>query len=294
MHKAWLLMTVLAMFSLVVSGMAFGAGGGEARPVRRAILLVAFGTRIPEAQKAFDQIDARVRAAFPGVDVRWAYTSGVIRAKLAAEGQHLDSPESALAKLMDELYTHVAVLSLHVIPGSEFHDLQRNVSLFGRMAGGFEKIEIAMPLIASHDDMVRVARALMKQIPPERKPEDAVIFAGHGSGAHPADATYAAMDHVLNEEAGNVYMGTVQGYPSIEEIIPKLVANKVRKVWLIPFMTVAGDHARNDIAGEKPESWKSLLTKNGIAAEAVFKGMGQYPEVVEVWIDHLREAISKL
>jgi sirohydrochlorin cobaltochelatase len=35
----------------------------------------------------------------------------------------LDSPETAFAKLMEDGYTHVAVLSLHTIPGEEFHEL---------------------------------------------------------------------------------------------------------------------------------------------------------------------------
>lgn len=294
MQTPWFLMSALMMLGPFASERSFVSGGGRDRPARRAILLVAFGTSVPEAQKSFDRIQDGVEAAFPGVEVRWAYTSRVIRAKAASRGRRLDSPETALAKLMDDGYTHVALLSLHVIPGKEFHELYRNARLFGDMAGGFEKIEIAMPLIASHEDTLRVARALIRRIPGERKPEDAVVFAGHGTGKHPADAVYGAMDRVLKEEARNVFVATVQGYPSIGDVVPKLAEQKVRRAWLIPFMTVAGDHVRNDISGDKPDSWKSLLAKNGIACETVFSGLGEYPEVVEVWIDHLREAYSKL
>ena len=115
------------------------AGHGEKRPVQKAILLVAFGTSDPEAQKTFGRIEEQARKAFPGVEIRWAYTSGMIRKKLAREGKALDSPEVALARLMETGFTHVAVLSLHTIPGEEFHELHRNAHLFGQMEGGFEK-----------------------------------------------------------------------------------------------------------------------------------------------------------
>ncbi|MBU4117700.1 MAG: sirohydrochlorin cobaltochelatase, partial [Proteobacteria bacterium] len=36
-------------------------------------------------------------------------------------------------------------------------------------------------------------------------------------------------------------------------------ADKTKKVLLKPFMTVAGDHAKNDMAGPEPDSLKSLL-----------------------------------
>jgi sirohydrochlorin cobaltochelatase len=68
------------------------------------------------------------------------YTSTIVRTKLAKEGKILDSPETTLAKLMDEGYTHVAIPSLHTIPGEEFHNLYQNAHLFTQMAGGFEKL----------------------------------------------------------------------------------------------------------------------------------------------------------
>ena len=61
----------------------------------------------------------------------------------------------------------------------------------------------------------------------------------------------------------------------------------------MPFMAVAGDHARNDMSGEKEGSWKSVLTKNGFTCEVILKGTGEYPEIVDIWIDHLRSALTQ-
>lgn len=270
------------------------AGGKRKRPERRAILLVAFGTAVPEAQKAFEQIHAQASGAFPHCEIRWAYTSRVIRTRLAREGRTVSSPEMALAGLMEEGFTRVAVLSLHVIPGIEFHDLIRNAGLFGQMAGGFERILVARPLLSSRRDMVRVASALIQRIPAERKPEEAVILLGHGTEKHPSDAIYAAMAHTFAEMAPLVFVGTVQGYPAMEDVLPKLQEKKVRKAFLMPFMAVAGDHARKDMAGDQADSWKSQLHEEGITVETVLTGIAEYPEIVEIWLDHLREVVAGL
>jgi sirohydrochlorin cobaltochelatase len=270
------------------------AAHGEKRAPKKVILMAAFGTTVPEAQKAFDQIDARAKQVFPGVEIRWAYTSTIVRNKLAKEGKVLDSPETALAKLMDEGYTDVAILSLQTIPGEEFHNLYQNAHLFAQMAGGFEKIVVARPLLSSHDDMVRVAKAMLKNIPAGRKPEDVVLLMGHGSEKHPSDALYVAMNQILSELDPNVWIATVDGYPSLNDLLPKLQQKKSKKTYLMPFMLVAGDHAMNDMAGDRPDSWKSILTKNGYQCEITIKGTGEYPEIVDVWLDHLRAAYSHL
>ena len=42
---------------------------GEKGPMKKGILLVAFGSTIPEAQVSFENIDRSVKKAFPGVEV---------------------------------------------------------------------------------------------------------------------------------------------------------------------------------------------------------------------------------
>jgi sirohydrochlorin cobaltochelatase len=280
------------------SEMPHSGGGLSARPGNRAkkkaILLVAFGTSAPEARKAFDEIERQVGIAYPAVEVRWAYTSGVIRGKLGKLGIHFDSPETALARMMDDGYTHVAVLSLHVIPGLEFHGLYRNAGLFRQMAGGFKRISVARPLISSHEDMARVAGALIEVMPAGRKPDEAVLFMGHGSKNHPADAVYSAMNYVLQELDANVAVATVAGYPTLDDVMPKLAEKQIRRVYLMPLMAVAGEHVRKDMAGEGPDSWKSILKRNGFETQEALKGMCEYPGIVAVWLDHLADAFSQL
>lgn len=294
LHKMYFVLMVSTVLCLLVGHWAFAVAGSGAGSPRKAILLVAFGTSVPEVQRAYGRVEAAAKQAFPGTEIRWAYTSKTIRAKLAQQGNPLDSPEMALAKMMEDGFTHVAVLSLHVIPGIEFHDLYANTQLFSQMVGGFERILVARPLLSSHEDMTQVAQALLMNIPQNRKSEDLIVYMGHGSEKHPSDAIYAAMNFVFQGLDANVFVATISGYPSLDELLPEIMKRNAKKAYLIPFMAVAGDHARNDMAGDQPDSMKSLLAAKGIICEAVLSGVVEYPEVIEVWLKHLREVFEQL
>ncbi|MDL2321410.1 sirohydrochlorin cobaltochelatase [Desulfosarcina sp. OttesenSCG-928-B08] len=263
---------------------------GPPPPKKTGILLVAFGSSEASAQVSFATIDKKVKAAFPNIPVRWAYTSHIIREKLAKEGKVLDSPATALARMQDEKFTHVAVQSLHTIGGEEYHDLGQTVAAF-RSMGGFQKIMLGYPLLSTQADFQRVSAAIFQVIPKTRKSSDAVVFMGHGT-AHPANAFYAALMFQLQTKDSNIFVGTVEGYPEIDEIRDMLVAKKIKKAYLMPFMSVAGDHAKNDMAGDEVDSWKSVLEKAGITCEAILKGTAEYDVFVDIWVDHLKVCLD--
>lgn len=300
-QKAIVTLTIITFFlGLLFATAAMAAGQGHATDHATAgekgpaILLVTFGTSIPSARQAFDNIDQQVKKAFPGVEVRWAYTSHIIRKKLAGEGKFLDSPEVALAKLMDEGYARVAVQSLHMIPGQEFHEIYGNAKMFERLAGGFDKVIVANPLLSSDEAMENVVKILpAAMVPGERKPDDAVVLMGHGTH-HSSDAIYSAMMYKFQNADPNIYVGTVEGHPTFDEVKALLLKKGIRKAYLLPFMSVAGDHARNDLAGDEEDSWKSMLTQAGIECVPVLKGMAEYGVLVDLWIGNLRAAMKHL
>ena len=282
---------IFALLLLVSVGWGLATlGHGYAGQKKIGILLVTFGSSLPEAQVSFENIDRKVRQAFPEVPVRWAYTSSIIRKKFAKQGKQLDSPDSALKKMNEEGFTHVAVQSLHTINGEEYDELLRSVETFQGL-NGFEDIVVGYPLLTSQEDMERVTAALLTNIPKERKKEEGVVFMGHGSH-HPSNAFYAALMFQIQRKDPNVFIGCVEGYPEIDVIKEMLQEKKIKKVYLMPLMSVAGDHARNDMAGKGEDSWVSVLTKAGIESLPILKGTAEYDNVVDIWVDHLREALA--
>lgn len=263
----------------------------EAREMKKGILLVAFGTSEASAKVSFQHIEAKVKKAFPGVDVRWAYTSHIIRHKLAGQGDIILSPAQALAKMMDEGYTHVAVQSLHTIPGEEYHELAMTVNGFKAMPGGFDRLILGFPMLGAQDTVAKAVDAIFATLPKARKANDAVVLMGHGTH-HPGNIYYSAMNWQLQQKDPNIIMGTVEGYPELGDVIAWLKERKTGKVWLMPFMSVAGDHAKNDMAGHEEDSWKSRLTKAGFSCQTVLKGTAEYDEFVDIWVGQLAKAMT--
>ena len=281
---------LFAVFCLITMD-GFAAGDHE-RPRKDGILLVAFGSSEKSAQVSFENIDREVKASYPGIPVRWAYTSRIIRDKLARQGTSLDSPETALAKMQDEQFTHVAVQSLHTIAGAEFHDLRRTVGAF-RTTGGFRNLVLGYPLMSTQEDMENVVEAIKATIPAKRSKEDAVVLMGHGTH-HPANVFYAALMFQLQLDDPNIFVGTVEGFPEIGLLKKLLLEKKIKKAYLIPFMSVAGDHAKNDMAGDEDDSWISILTGAGIECVPVMKGTAEFGDFVDIWVDHLGESLETL
>ena len=265
----------------------------EAREMKKGILLVAFGTSKASAKVSFQHIEAKVKKAFPGVDVRWAYSSHIIRHKLAGQGDIILSPAQALAKMMDEGYTHVAVQSLHTIPGEEYHELAMTVNGFKTMPGGFDRLILGFPLLGAQDTVAKAVDAIFATLPKARKANDAVVLMGHGTH-HPGNIYYSAMNWQLQQKDPNIIMGTVEGYPELGDVIAWLKERKTGKVWLMPFMSVAGDHAKNDMAGDEEDSWKSRLTKAGFSCQTVLKGTAEYDEFTDIWVEQLAKVVAHL
>ena len=278
------------VLSITIGTVHVNADHGHVMPKKVGILLVAFGSSEASAQVSFENIDKQVKAAYPKIPVRWAYTSHIIRAKLAKQGKLLDSPEVALAKMQDEKFTHVAVQSLHTIGGEEYHDLRRTVEAF-KIMGRFQRIILGYPLMATQEDMERTVAAIMKNIPGDRKKNQAVVLMGHGT-PHPSNAFYAALMFQLQLKDPNIFVGTVEGYPDVNQIKDLMIKKKIRKAYLMPFMSVAGDHAKNDMAGDEPDSWKSILTHAGVTCVPILKGTAEYDDFVDIWMDHIRGPLS--
>ncbi|MCI6098377.1 MAG: sirohydrochlorin cobaltochelatase [Selenomonadaceae bacterium] len=263
-----------------------------------AIVVMTFGTTFAENRaKTIDATIEGIKAAHPGVKVVTAYTSHIIIDRVAAnEGIKYPTPEEALAQLKAEGYTRVALTTLDIIPGMEYN---YKLGVFNSYKQDFKKMTIGTPLMywqgqeEQADDVTEVLEAFATQFPKTKKGEGIVIMA-HGT-PNIANAYYAVIQEKLQELGyDNVFIETVEGWPSMETIIPKLKAKKIKKVTIMPFMMVAGDHANNDMAGSEEDSHKSILEKEGIKVEAYIHGLGENEAVRNVFVERANAAWDAL
>ncbi len=263
-----------------------------------AIVVMTFGTTFTDTRaKTIDATIDGIKAAHPGVKVVTAYTSHIIIDRVKAnEGITFPTPEEALDQLKAEGYTRVALATLDVIPGMEY---DYDLGVFHNYKQNFKKMTLGTPLMywqgqeGQDDDVTEAMEALATQFPKTKKGEGIVIMA-HGT-PNISNAYYSVIQAKLQELGyDNVFIETVEGWPSLETIIPKLKAKNIKKVTIMPMMMVAGDHANNDMAGEEDDSHKSILEKEGIEVTAYIHGIGENEAIRNVFVNRANAAWDAL
>lgn len=252
--------------------------------MKKAILVVSFGTTYPDAlEQAIAATENAVAEAFPGWEVRRAFTSGMIIRKLRQrDGLELDNVAQAMERLESEGFTHVAVQPTHVMHGEEYEKMLSQLEPYRlRM-----QLSVGAPLLHTVADYEAVADALLEWLPPLERGE-ALVLMGHGT-AHFANSAYAQLEHILQARCDRVYVATVEGYPTLDSVKRQLARHpEIQKLTLSPFMLVAGDHARNDMSGAE-DSWEAQLKEAGYAVRSVLLGLGQCAKIRELFVAHCR------
>lgn len=253
---------------------------------KKAILAVSFGTSHNDTREVtIDAIEKDMKDAFPDYALYRAWTSKMIIRKLKSRDHvHIHTVKEAMEQMRTDGITDVLVQPTHVINGIE-NDLMKEDALSHR--DDFHSISFGDPLLTSEQDSLDVIQAVVDEFP-DLDPEDALVFMGHGT-THYANSIYAALDYTFKDRGfKNIFLGTVEAYPSMETLMKMVKEYNPRKVILAPFMIVAGDHAKNDMAGDDPESWYNQFKAAGFDTEARFKGLGEYTGIRKILVEHLR------
>jgi len=280
-----------------------------------AIVLAPYGSLSLRALETYESIRAAYEREFPGSQVLLAFTSQLMIKRLQEkEGITVASPQAALEELNLAGYRMAVVQSLQIVPGEEFHQLAALVHDLKSHGTGpdFKHLEIGLPLLSSLEDCQRVSRVLpclwngsgwekgdnagerklqSLQSLSDRDPEkEAVLMVGHGTG-HPADSLYSLMARVLEKDHRNVFLGTLEGFPGLSEMVAELKGSGARKARMLPFLLVAGGHAENEIAGAGPGSWKSMLEREGFEVAVGLSGLGEMESIVSIFLEHTISAL---
>ena len=252
---------------------------------KAAILMVHFGTSHDDTRTlTIDAINAKAKEAFQECDVFEAYTSSVIIKILKKRGIEKSSPREMLEKLIAEGYKNIYIQPTHIIPGKEYKELALEAQRARQLSAN---IILGEPLLYSIEDCQKVTDILGSRHAQD-SPSDHVVLVGHGT-EDPANALYCQADYMFQSGGyENFHVATIEGFPGFDQVLALLQKSKAGKVTLVPFMFVAGDHALNDIS----EDWKKQLQGNGFQVDVKLEGLGQIPEIQDLYIRHLKEAID--
>ncbi len=286
----------------------------------KAIVVASFGATHPKALGAISGIVKEVRNAFPGIEVRIAFTSNIIRKvwhkrqgektflaeheDIPGEILHVKGPLATIADLQEEGYRTIIVQPTHIYAGEEFLDLSSYINGLNAIRTikakymPFRKLVMGRPLLGMpgplrdyHKDMIAVAKALAPDVELARKNHAALVYMGHGNKFY-STGVYIEFQKVMSRIYPEtlIFVGTVEGFPALDDVVDSLIHVGINKVVLMPFMIVAGDHASNDMAGDKDDSWKNVIKSRGIKVVCMLQGLGENPRIRDIFIQHIRDA----
>ena len=255
------------------------------------ILVVSFGTSYNDSRDiTIGAIEEDVQAAYSDYEVRRAFTSQIIIDRLKErDGLEIDNVTEAMDKLVQDGVKELYIQPTHVMKGFEYDDVVAEVAPY---QDKFDVFKMGDPLLTHIEDYEAVTKALLSDNEFVGSEDTAIVYMGHGT-EHSYNAAYSQMEAVMQARGyDNVFIGTVESFPTIEDVIAKVTAFGAEKVVLYPFMVVAGDHANNDMAGGEEDSWNTLLEEAGFEVECKIQGLGQNEGIRSIYVEHLKVAME--
>ena len=318
----------------------------------KVILLVAFGSTWEQAYDTFDKVVEDYKASFSGWDVFLSFSSAIC-INNARAGENVDpkdyyDPEHWLTAIGLAGYQQVVVQSLQVIPGEEYRRVRdsyvkdfmnnRNGDFTDAYMKSLDKnVVVGTPLMAEESDAQVLAQTLNNEADVKAAVAQGIVaFMGHGNPEgydyYGGNVRYLQLEGYLRDINPNYYVGTVDMDATYAENVLEHIgggefdyevgdmmvtrnydANSATKAQLFVLMSIAGDHAHNDMADDgDDESWYSLFNAAGIqtaayetnyteacwkkykSGEEYIPGLAERSAVRKLWMNHTREAIAKL
>lgn len=256
----------------------------------KAILVVSFGTSYEASRKAtIEKIEQDIRNAFQDHRIYRAWTSKFIISILKKRDNYtVPTVKEALEQMITDGIREVVVQPTHILDGIENNIMKEEVLSYKK---SFDKIAFGTPLLADLKDESQAINAVTTEFS-DLKETEALVFMGHGT-THQVNTVYAGLDQKFKESAhANVFIGTVEADPTIHNLVKEVTSFQPSKIYVTPFMIVAGDHAQNDLAGEDPDSWMNRLSSEGYEVTPVLKGLGEYPKIRQILVDHVQQAMD--
>ncbi len=319
----------------------------------KVVLLVAFGSTWEQAYDTFDKVVDEYKSTFSGWDVYLSFSSAICINNARAGSENADpknyyDPEHWLTAIGKVQYKQIIVQSLQVIPGEEYRRVRDTYvkDFMNNRNGDFTKeymksidkqVVVGTPLMAEEDDVDALADVLNAESDISAAVEEGIVaFMGHGNPEgydyYGGNIRYLQLEDALREIDENYYVGTVDmestligdvlehiGGGTFEiqvgDVVKTMVyeENNSEKAQLYALMSIAGDHAHNDMADDLAvDSWYTLFNAFEIKTQAYEKtftepcwkkyksGNGYIPGLAErtavrkLWMNHTTAAIAKL
>ena len=225
--------------------------------MKKGILLVSFGSGNKEAvEETLGKLKKEAEERFPTYAIYQAFTSGQIREKWWEIYQiSVDSPEQAFCNMQQEGIEQVVVQPVYVVQGQEFEKVRGQVEMWRKQ---FRLLKFGRPLLSQEEDYKRCVHVIGNRWPVD----------------------------------SDVAVGTLSGYPAIQEVLWNLKQQKTETIEMIPFLLIRGEKAEREILHSET-GWTARLQEEGYQVERVRSGLLELEEIRRILLDHIEEAIEE-
>lgn len=252
-----------------------------------AILVVSFGTtHLDTLEQTIVPTEIALQDAFPEARLYRAFTSSIVRKRLANKYDiHIDGVEEAIRRIITDGAQSLLVQPTLMIPGEEYDKLCSTVF----STAGSLQVTVGKSLLYTEADLDEMLTILRNAYPTNA--DTALVLMGHGT-SHSANNLYLRLAEKMRALPDcTMRLCTVEGTPSFDDVIHELLALPQRKAILAPMLFVAGDHAKNDMAGDDPHSLRSLLESNGFEIHCRILGLGQLPTIQQLFVQRAQQSL---
>lgn len=244
----------------------------------KAILICFFGTTHEDAyKKSILPIIERTKLEYgTEYEIEFCYTSRMISKVLKNRGIEVKNEIEAMDSLSKKGCDDIIAFCTHIIPGFEYEKISE-------LKKEYPNLKVSSPLITP-ETVSQFAESVDFG-------EEEILFMGHGTN-HRMDILYDNLADCYKKIGKvNIHIATVEGKRDLHFIMPELEKVKDKRLILRPFMLVAGDHAKNDMAGDEEDSWKNILTNAGFNVETQLKGLGEENIIRDLFFERLKEEL---
>ncbi|GFZ31855.1 hypothetical protein CSC2_23810 [Clostridium zeae] len=250
--------------------------------MKKGLIVLSNGTADLDALNRYECVIENIDTSKYSEVVK-AFASAKIIDKLKARHNvSIPNLREGIEKLIKIDVEHITVATLFLIEGKEYEEAE-NVIKELREQNSNHSINITHAALIQQDKKRNYE--FIDAINPIINKEDEIIMVAHGT-SHKAQQSYYEFQKSLRDKGyENIYIGTIEGEPSFEDIVNQLNSRDVKRVVLQPFLFVLGFHGKKDLITDNPNSWKSRLIREGFEVIVSDKSLSEIQGVIDLIVN---------
>ena len=258
----------------------------------KAIVLVAFGSANLEGiKKSIGLLEKDLDKCFgEEYTIIKAFTSNRIIDLLKERHDYvIPHLSKALFNLVNHGYEEVIIQPLHIMSGREKKQIEEIVNEYKY---SMEKLVISKTLFTDDDNKLNQEGYEIADIICENSNNNDILLVGHGSKKS-SNKLYNVIENAVKKISNKrVYMATLEGEQTIDNLIENIVHDEVNSLLIKPLFIIPGKHVISDISSGDG-SWMEMLREKNINITINENSLLQYEKIRKLYIKNIIEAIKK-